>query len=98
MAIPNISGRRVVQEEHTSKGCYRLEYIHTKNKKDPSKPYGPYGPYWYFYYYKDGALVSKYIGKELLFKVHAKKAKQEDLPMLNKIMNEGSDYESKDGV
>ena len=88
MAIPNVSNRKIVQEELTSKGCYRLEFIFTKNKKDPSKPYGPYGPYWYFYYYKDGVLLSKYIGKTLLFKVHSKKVKQEDLPVINKLKNE----------
>lgn len=97
MAIPNISNRKVVQEEHTSKGCYRLEFIFTKNKKNPGKPYGPYGPYWYFYYYQDGRLVSKYIGKELLFKVHAKKAKQEDLPLINKLKDE-SEYSVDDEI
>lgn len=88
MSIPNTSGRKIVQEEQTSKGCYRLEYIFTRNKNNPAKPYGPYGPYWYFYYYKNGVLVSKYIGKELLFKVHSKKAKHDDIPLLNKLKRE----------
>lgn len=94
MVIPNISNRKIVKEENTSKGCYRLEYIFTKNKKNPSKPYGPYGPYWYFYYYKDGTLQSKYIGKELLFKVHSKQAKPDELPLLNELMKEYTKNES----
>ena len=91
MTIPNLSGNKIVQEEHTSKGCYRLEYIHTKNKNNPAKPYGPYGPYWYFYYYKDGVLLSKYIGKHLLFKVHSKKVNQADLPLINKLIDDNQD-------
>ena len=93
MPIPNISGRKIVEEEITSKGCYRREYIFTRNKKNPAKPYGPYGPYWYFYYYKDGILRSKYIGKELKFKVHSKKAKEEDVPLINKLIKE--DFENE---
>jgi len=70
MDYPNHDRREVLEEEHTPKGCYRLEKIYTSKK---GKLYGPYGPYWYLYYYKDGKLYSKYIGKTLLFRIHNKK-------------------------
>ena len=57
--------RKVVEKHSSSRGTLQQELVRCGKEGCKKCASGPaHGPYWYHYFYKDGRLVSRYIGKE----------------------------------
>ena len=58
-------GREVVERRSSSRGTLQRELVRCGKEGCKKCADGPsHGPYWYHYFYKDGRLVSRYMGKE----------------------------------
>lgn len=58
-------GREVVERRRSSRGTLQRELVRCGKEGCKKCADGSaHGPYWYHYFYKDGRLVSRYVGKE----------------------------------